>query len=181
MGGLAPGQLKSRRGSHSSPRRLHYRLSFFDRVFKNSLRGKTLSILWEWRILIAIDLRQPGPLWSAKLAQSYAAADTSRHPLPKGEGHPRNPMKPASVLLLERTASRNLDKSGPVPGGESDSLTANGGENIDSAIAQHSGVSRVLSADVDHAAGNRGLNSAFAPVRLLLRFVRFGPWSSTQC
>ena len=76
MGGLAPGQLKSRRGSHSSPRRLHYRLSFFDRVFKNSLRGKTLSILWEWRILIAIDLRQPGPLWSAKLAQSYAAADS---------------------------------------------------------------------------------------------------------
>jgi len=32
--------------------------------------------LREWRILIAIDLRQPGPLWSAKLAQSYAAADS---------------------------------------------------------------------------------------------------------
>src|SRR2546425_10679423 len=31
MGGLAPGQLKSRRGSHSSPRRLHYRFIFFDR------------------------------------------------------------------------------------------------------------------------------------------------------
>src|SRR5437016_1292239 len=40
MGGLAPGQLKSRRGWHSSPRRLHYRFSFFDRGFKNSLREK---------------------------------------------------------------------------------------------------------------------------------------------
>src|SRR5213596_2098121 len=45
--------------------------------FQELTAGKTLSILREWRILIAIDLRQPGPLWSAKLAQSYAAADTS--------------------------------------------------------------------------------------------------------
>src|SRR5437867_154231 len=44
--------------------------------FQELTAGKTLSILREWRILIAIDLRQPGPLWSAKLAQSYAAADT---------------------------------------------------------------------------------------------------------
>src|SRR5438876_641923 len=43
--------------------------------FQELTAGKTLSILREWRILIAIDLRQPGPLWSAKLAQSYAAAD----------------------------------------------------------------------------------------------------------
>ena len=38
--------------------------------FQELTAGKTLSILREWRILIAIDLRQPGPLWSAKLAQS---------------------------------------------------------------------------------------------------------------
>src|SRR3989441_2406572 len=44
--------------------------------FQELTAGKTLSILREWRILIAIDLRQPGPLWSAKLAQSYAAADS---------------------------------------------------------------------------------------------------------
>ena len=47
--------------------------------FQELTAGKTLSILREWRILIAIDLRQPGPLWSAKLAQSYAAADTYEH------------------------------------------------------------------------------------------------------
>src|SRR6266705_1921788 len=37
--------------------------------FQELTARKTLSILREWRILIAIDLRQPGPLWSAKLAQ----------------------------------------------------------------------------------------------------------------
>src|SRR5438128_3021363 len=40
-------------------------------------------------------------------------------PSPKGRGTPEtgfqlgNPMKPASILLLEGTASRNLDKSAP--------------------------------------------------------------------
>src|SRR5437773_455023 len=48
--------------------------------FQELTAGKTLSILREWRILIAIDLRQPGPLWSAKLAQSYAAADSMGRP-----------------------------------------------------------------------------------------------------
>jgi hypothetical protein len=37
--------------------------------------GKTLSTLRDWRSLIAIALRQPGPLWPARLAQSFAAAD----------------------------------------------------------------------------------------------------------
>src|SRR6266700_6298308 len=75
MGGLAPGQLKSRRGWHSSPRRLHIDSASLT-GFQELTARKTLSILQEWRILIAIDLRQPGPLWSAKLAQSYAAADS---------------------------------------------------------------------------------------------------------
>src|SRR2546427_12983944 len=67
--------------------------------FQELTAGKTLSILREWRILIAIDLRQPGPLWSAKLAQSYAAADTESCGADLVAVHPR-------FFLRGRKASR---------------------------------------------------------------------------
>src|SRR5205809_2300860 len=63
--------------------------------FQELTAGKTLSILREWRILIAIDLRRPGPLWSAKLAQSYAAADK-----------PKNCRWPDSKACLRRVKNK---------------------------------------------------------------------------
>ena len=45
MGGLAPGKLKSRRGGHSSPRRLHLASAGIQEL----TAGKTLSALRHWR------------------------------------------------------------------------------------------------------------------------------------
>src|SRR5438046_10549511 len=45
MGGLAPGKLKSRRGRHSSPRRLHQ----VSAGIQELTAGKTLSTLRGWR------------------------------------------------------------------------------------------------------------------------------------
>src|SRR2546426_1644915 len=69
MGGLAPGQLKSRRGWHSSPRRLHYRFSFFDRVSrthcgKNSINFAGMAHSHRHRLAAAWPslVRQIGPV-----------------------------------------------------------------------------------------------------------------------
>src|SRR6266571_1036837 len=69
MGGLAPGQLKSRRGWHSSPRRLHYRFSFFDRVSrthcgKNSINFPGMAHSHRHRLAAAWPslVRQIGPV-----------------------------------------------------------------------------------------------------------------------
>src|SRR5438093_6099533 len=69
MGGLAPGQLKSRRGWHSSPRRLHYRFSFFDRVLrthcgKNSINFAGMAHSHRHRLAAAWPslVRQIGPV-----------------------------------------------------------------------------------------------------------------------
>src|SRR5436309_11319289 len=69
MGGLAPGQLKSRRGWHSSPRRLHYRFSFFDRVsrthcWKNSINFAGMAHSHRHRLAAAWPslVRQIGPV-----------------------------------------------------------------------------------------------------------------------
>src|SRR2546422_3588704 len=78
MGGLAPGKLKSRRGWHSSPRRLHSAIPLFDPGFKNSLQEKLYQLYGAGDILIAIDSRRRGPLWSAKMAHSLTAADIQR-------------------------------------------------------------------------------------------------------
>src|SRR5881628_44835 len=89
MGGLAPGKLKSRRGWHSSPRRLHSAIPLFDPGFKNSLQEKLYQLYGAGDILIAIDSRRRGPLWSAKMAHSLTAADSFQtkervHPLGNG-------------------------------------------------------------------------------------------------
>src|SRR5947208_5777048 len=69
MGVLAPGQLKSRRGWHSSPRRLHYRFSFFDRVSrthcgKNSINFAGMAHSHRHRLAAAWPslVRQIGPV-----------------------------------------------------------------------------------------------------------------------
>src|SRR5437773_3898710 len=81
MGGLAPGQLKSRRGWHSSPRRLHYRFSFFDRVSrthcgKNSINFAGMAHSHRHRLAAAWPslVRQIGPVLRRrrqKLAESF--------------------------------------------------------------------------------------------------------------
>src|SRR5438132_782360 len=77
MGVFAPGKLKSRRGWQSSPRRLLYRFSFLDpgdsrtHCGKDSISSTRLAIFF-----IAIVSRRLGPLWSAKLAHSFTAADS---------------------------------------------------------------------------------------------------------
>src|SRR5437773_12041807 len=69
MGWLAAGQLKSRRGWHSSPRRLHYRFSFFDRVSrthcgKNSINFAGMAHSHSHRLAAAWPslVRQIGPV-----------------------------------------------------------------------------------------------------------------------
>ena len=54
-------------------------IHFLQPGFKNSLREKLYQLCGCGGILIDIDLQQPGPLWSDKMAQSYAAADTDEN------------------------------------------------------------------------------------------------------
>src|SRR5438105_2032570 len=74
MGGLAPGKLKSRRGLHSSPRRLLHRFSVLTRDSRTQA-GKLYQLCGSDDIFIATDSRRLGPLWSARMAHSFTAAD----------------------------------------------------------------------------------------------------------
>src|SRR5439155_20711866 len=78
--------------------------------FQELTAGKTLSILREWRILIAIDLRQPGPLWSAKLAQSYAAADNAQSDIFKPRSRCNNRPASSSPVRFSEAYCGMLDK-----------------------------------------------------------------------
>src|ERR1051326_4798902 len=76
MGGLAPGRLKSRRGSHSSPRRSHRP----SHGIQELTAWKTLSTLRAGRHLTAINSWRTGPFWSAKVSHSFTAANTHEQP-----------------------------------------------------------------------------------------------------
>src|SRR5881296_3844966 len=83
MGGLAPGQLKSRRGWHSSPRRLHYRFSFFDRVSrthcgKNSINFAGMAHSHRHRLAAAWPslVRQIGPVLRRRRQNMNATIET---------------------------------------------------------------------------------------------------------
>src|SRR2546422_4741189 len=83
MGGLAPGQLKSRRGWHSSPRRLHYRFSFFDRVSrthcgKNSINFAGMAHSHRHRLAAA---------WPSLVRQIGPVLRRRRHAAGAGPGH----------------------------------------------------------------------------------------------
>ena len=78
MGGLAPGKLKSRRGLHSSPRRLLHRFSVLTRDSRTQA-GKLYQLCGSGDIFIATDSRPLGPLWSARMAHSFTAADRCGH------------------------------------------------------------------------------------------------------
>src|SRR2546422_3291110 len=94
--------------------------------------GALVSKSAEIEARVLLPLGEGGPKGRMR-AHFQPTPGASRHPLPKGEGHFRtgfqieNPMKTASLLLLERTASRDLDKSGIVPRGTQ--LAPVGGQN----------------------------------------------------
>src|SRR5437773_5244606 len=88
MGGLAPGQLKSRRGWHSSPRRLHYRFSFFDRVSrthcgKNSINFAGMAHSHRHRLAAAWPslVRQIGPVLRRRRHTSKVAGSATSFPV----------------------------------------------------------------------------------------------------
>src|SRR5438094_10310237 len=64
-----------------------------------------VSKLAEMEARVLLPLGEGGPKGRMRV-HFLPSPGASRHPLPKGEGHPE------TGLLLERTASRNLDKSG---------------------------------------------------------------------
>src|SRR5438876_7988156 len=77
-----------------------------------------VSKLAEMEARLLLPLGEGGPKGRMRV-HFLPSPGASRHPLPRERDMPEtgfqieNPMKPASILLLERTAFRNLDKSAP--------------------------------------------------------------------
>src|SRR5437870_13807331 len=109
MGGLAPGQLKSRRGWHSSPRRLHYRFSFFDRVSrthcgKNSINFAGMAHSHRHRLAAAWPslVRQIGPVLRRRRHFSRAGKAKSAQEITFPVREKRNPTQEIAFPVRER-------------------------------------------------------------------------------
>src|SRR5438093_11894718 len=76
MGGLAPGKLKSRRGGQVLSEAPSLIDSAVGRDSRTHWREKLYQLFRDWRLLIAIRVRRPGSFWPAKVAHSFAAADS---------------------------------------------------------------------------------------------------------
>src|SRR5207245_11467181 len=111
MGGLAPGQLKSRRGWHSSPRRLHYRFSFFDRVSrthcgKNSINFAGMAHSHRHRLAAAWPslVRQIGPV----LRRRRQAPGGTEYLIVLAVCYERIPVKPFREPPGAKTSAKEL-------------------------------------------------------------------------